>query len=629
MGRALGAVLLMLAACAGDVRAPRPAPIEAEVATAARPWTGLEPLESPDDFRFVVVTDRTGHHRDGVFESAMPKVNLLQPAFVMSVGDLIEGYTEDPAQLDREWDEFQSFVARLQMPFFYVAGNHDMSNRAMADEWRERFGPTFYHFRYKNTLFIALNSELFGMVHAPDTPLPGPETQAQQLEWLERVLAENRDVRWTLVFVHQPLWDKKKVPADWPRVEQWLAGRPHTVFAGHNHRYTSQVRNGSNYITLATTGGGSLLRGLVFGEFDHVALVTLTRRGPVIANLLLDGIQDKDIRTPATREVTRRLETAVTAEPIAAADPFRRGRSRFHVTNSGPEPLEVEAEIDGGRDLRSSVERLASSVAPGASESIEFEIESVRGTPLATLAPGHVRWRLRSTASDGTPVEIPLRSLILPEQRFGIPRLRRPVQVDGELGEWGELPLAADGTVQLDGDQHHSGSQDASFRFGVAWDEQGLYLAVDAVDDHVVSSPEKTWFEQDHLSFSIDARPDPERSANQAANAELSTENLRALLRPGAAPVEPRLDPISGALHRSLPEAARVVSRRSPRGYTAELSIPASALDALATQRWSELRINVNQLDFDPGDTGHANVWFRPDRFGPLSVPGSGTFERR
>ena len=60
----------------------------------------------------------------------------MRPEFVVSVGDLIEGYTDDPAVLDREWDEFEGFVGRLQMPFFYVPGNHDMSNAVMAEEWQ-------------------------------------------------------------------------------------------------------------------------------------------------------------------------------------------------------------------------------------------------------------------------------------------------------------------------------------------------------------------------------------------------------------------------------------------------------------------------------------------------------------
>ena len=99
------------------------------------PWTGLAANDAADDFRFVIVGDRTGGARPGVFESAISKVNLLEPAFVMSIGDLIEGDTEDQAQLDREWDEFEGFVARLEAPFFYAAGNHDMSNAAMAETW--------------------------------------------------------------------------------------------------------------------------------------------------------------------------------------------------------------------------------------------------------------------------------------------------------------------------------------------------------------------------------------------------------------------------------------------------------------------------------------------------------------
>jgi hypothetical protein len=560
----------------------------------------------------------------------MPKVNLLQPAFVMSVGDLIEGYTEDRAELDRQWDEFQSFVGRLQMPFFYVPGNHDMSNRAMADEWRERFGPTFYHFRYKGVLFVALNSELFGMVHEPGTPLPGPESQAQQLAWLERVLAENRDVRWTLLFLHQPLWDKKRVPADWLRVENWLAARPHTVFAGHFHHYTSHVRNGNNYITLATTGGGSLLRGLMFGEFDHVALVTMKREGPVVANLLLDGIHDKDVRTTAMRAVVQQLEKALSAAPIAAAqDPFRHGRARFSVHNPGTLPLEVDGRVEGGRHLRASVERIRRSVAPGETAALEFELEATQRLPLAALAPGRVHWTLRSSTSGGVPVEISADSLLLPERRFAIPRLRRAVQVDGVLDEWGTLPLAVDPPVQIDASELHSGPEDAAFRLAVGWDEQALYLAVDAVDDALVLSEAGTWREQDHLAFSIDARPEPARSSNGSIDAALADGTMRVLLQPNAAPVQALSDPITGLFLSSLPEGTRVVSRRSERGYTAEVAIPSAALDERAGARWRELRINVGQHDFDPGQTGHSIVWFRPDRFGPLAVPGSGTFERR
>src|SRR5690606_4768327 len=229
------AALLTLTGCRQDMPDPTAErPVIEAVAAGERsvPWTSLEPRDHPNDFHFVVVTDRTGQHRPGVFANAMPKVNLLSPAFVVSVGDLIEGYTDDQPTLDREWDELEDFVARLDAPFFYTPGNHDMSNAVMAETWQRRFGPSYYHFVYKDVLFVVLNSELFGMVGQEDAPVPGPWTQDDQMAFVERVLAENTDARWTIVLLHQPLWDREPVDEDWLRVEALLGERNYTVFAG-------------------------------------------------------------------------------------------------------------------------------------------------------------------------------------------------------------------------------------------------------------------------------------------------------------------------------------------------------------------------------------------------------------
>ena len=124
--------------------------INAVTEESAKPWTGLTPNDASNDFRFVVVTDRTCCHRPGVFAGAMPKVNVLEPAFVVSVGDLIEGYTENQSRLDAEWDEMEGFIAQLETPFFYTPGNHDMNNEVMANTWQQRFGASYYHFKYKD-----------------------------------------------------------------------------------------------------------------------------------------------------------------------------------------------------------------------------------------------------------------------------------------------------------------------------------------------------------------------------------------------------------------------------------------------------------------------------------------------
>jgi hypothetical protein len=133
--------------------------IEINQAEGPNPWTNLEWNNKSENFQFVIVTDRTGGMRSGVFEQGVEKVNLLQPEFVMSVGDLIQGYTEDLEELNRQWDEFDGFVYSLEMPFFYVPGNHDITNRVMEDLWAERYGRSYYHFVYQNVLFLCLNSE--------------------------------------------------------------------------------------------------------------------------------------------------------------------------------------------------------------------------------------------------------------------------------------------------------------------------------------------------------------------------------------------------------------------------------------------------------------------------------------
>ena len=103
------------------------------------PWTGKIARE-PKAFHFVVLPDRTGGEREGVYARVIERANLMQPDFIVSVGDLIEGGTEDIGEIEREWDEFEALIAKREMPLFYCAGNHDITNETMRDAWLKRFG---------------------------------------------------------------------------------------------------------------------------------------------------------------------------------------------------------------------------------------------------------------------------------------------------------------------------------------------------------------------------------------------------------------------------------------------------------------------------------------------------------
>jgi hypothetical protein len=233
-------------------------------------------------------------------------VNLLQPEFVMSVGDLIEG--SPAAETNRkQWDDFDRYAKQFQMPFFYCPGNHDFGTKGKNEVWQERLGRPYYHFTYKNTLFLVLNSN--------DRPQEKPDNLGpngvgkEQLAYIEKALAANPDVRWTFVFIHHPLWVAKDVPAtNWLDVEKLLAGRKHTVFCGHVHTFRKFLRNGTSYYQLATTGGGSALRGIEYGEFDQVAWVTLNSgKDPTIAQIGLSGVMRDDLTPIETNEDGKEL----------------------------------------------------------------------------------------------------------------------------------------------------------------------------------------------------------------------------------------------------------------------------------------------------------------------------------
>ena len=276
-------------------QSPREAEVQVlveEQQGSAAPWSGLDLHNDPDRFQFAIVSDNTGRARAGVFEDAIAKLNLLQPEFVMSVGDLIQGNTEDPGEIKQQWERFDGWIDRLEMPFFYVPGNHDYSNLVMADVWEERHGRPYYRFVYRDVLFLCLNSE--EDIHNR----PRKKILDQQYAFVEAVLAENRDVRWTLVFLHKPLW-KIEDTGRWEDIEKLLAKRRHTVFAGHLHHYFWDERNNGQYFVLATTGARSELRGPEYGEFDHVVWVTMSDTGPIVANLSLDGVRGEDARAEA------------------------------------------------------------------------------------------------------------------------------------------------------------------------------------------------------------------------------------------------------------------------------------------------------------------------------------------
>jgi len=316
--------LLFVVGCSAASSSDSGSAFEHELGSGPTPWTHERFDGEAGKFTFAIFSDLNGGERRGVFEVAVAELSLLRPELIMSVGDLIDGGTEDRAQLTREWDRFDERASEAVAPVFRVGGNHDLTNHTMREVWAERYGPRYYHFVYKNVLFLVFDTEDYtdermreiysaraaaleaGAGPQPETALEMAyyrmperitgEIGSDQSEYILDAIADHPDVRWTLLFMHKPVWLREDEP-DFSAVETALANQPYTVFNGHLHEYGQTVKNGRDYISLGTTGGSQ--RPNSDRSFDHVTLVAMTDDGPTIGHIRLDGVLDIAGRVPA------------------------------------------------------------------------------------------------------------------------------------------------------------------------------------------------------------------------------------------------------------------------------------------------------------------------------------------
>ena len=224
----------LLAACDISINTDPP-DFSHELSGPPLPWTHEDFDNVDEKFTFAVFSDLYGGERERIFNIAMAQLNLLRPELILSVRDLIDGGTEDRGQLTREWNAFDEKVGRTLAPAFYVGGNHDLTNVTMRDVWTERYSARYYHFVYKNVLFLVLDSEDFAAQRmqeiyvaraaaleiqagtVPSRPsadseyMKMPERQTgtireEQAAYFRKAIADNPRVRWTFLFMHKPVW---------------------------------------------------------------------------------------------------------------------------------------------------------------------------------------------------------------------------------------------------------------------------------------------------------------------------------------------------------------------------------------------------------------------------------------
>ena len=309
--------------------------------------------EPPRVFRIAILPDRTTGRDWGLpyLKAAVNDLNRIAPDAVFTIGDMVQGYTRDPAEWQRQADQWKAITEGLHAQLFPVAGNHDVisgsrvpGDRAFGDRYLRTFGPLRYMAELHGATVIAMFSdEGFGD--------GGVQLSDGQVGWLKNCLTRAKERALPIVvLMHRPLWRTESVK--WfERVHPALADAGvDAVIAGHFHSMQDDgVRDGVHYDIVGTCGG-SIDQHPLAGQMQHLTFVQARPDGsldifhqPVGATLPVDFVvrEDQD-RVFALRERpgSAKLE-GVLPDPMDATAPLGASIT-LAVTNPLDRPIEVE-----------------------------------------------------------------------------------------------------------------------------------------------------------------------------------------------------------------------------------------------------------------------------------------------
>ncbi len=220
-----------------------------------------------NEFSFIIFGD-SQFEQPAEFNEIVEEAAMLNPSFVIQVGDLIYGRELDYAGLQAEWQRFKGQLQPLgDIPYYPVPGNHDVETNDERDQQKEKAykeawdRELYYSFDYKNAHFTILNSI------DPEEYSIGPE----QIKWLEKDLATAQNAQHRFVMFHHPIYTME--------MEDELHGLflkydVRAVFYGHFHHYESMVRDGIPYIMTNATGRSAIYQEEV-GNFHHFLHATV------------------------------------------------------------------------------------------------------------------------------------------------------------------------------------------------------------------------------------------------------------------------------------------------------------------------------------------------------------------
>jgi len=212
------------------------------------------------------------------FIHSYPKIE-----FGIFTGDLVRNSTIE------NWDSVEVDLAKLQIPYYVIPGNHDTYNRAL---YEERFGDkenqnrTYSFFQFHDDLFILLDGNLDHW-----------NISGNQLDFLEKTLMENApEARNIFVFVHELIWwdeanEFAEVKLNWPPYT------PDTTNYWNTIEPLLRKQGKPVFICAGDLGASNQASALMFAEKDGITYLASGMGGNKDENFILANVDEKgDVR---------------------------------------------------------------------------------------------------------------------------------------------------------------------------------------------------------------------------------------------------------------------------------------------------------------------------------------------
>lgn len=316
-------------------------------ASAQSPFHPNVPQSADREFHFVVLGDSQFHDPVG-FNRLVSDSARLNPAFVVQVGDLIQGYNVSLAVVRNEWERFRGQIAPLgEIPFVAVPGNHDVysalrrPDKGVTRLFEEQWGAVPNSFDYQGARFVVLNSDSVG---APN------QIGDEQRAWLDETLSA-RDSDLAFVFLHRPP-DGLKDAQEFHELMRKHA--VDTVFYGHHHHGHTRLRDGVRYV-MTNAAADSATAPAQVGSEDHLLFVSVRDSAARIAAIRAESMMPLDVIDPIDNydlfELTRYLAPKeVMLETTTSADGLPGYRMSIPLHNRSQRPIEIYADCSSADD---------------------------------------------------------------------------------------------------------------------------------------------------------------------------------------------------------------------------------------------------------------------------------------